>query len=150
MFHTRWLSFEGSVNAIIANYDCLVSVFLEETAAKALSLHKPITTFKFLYVSHFLADCLEPLAILSKSFQKQDLNFAEIHPLLAATIDSLAEIKYGKSGDKLSKFLTQVPSEPQIDKDGLCTFEFLGYTIRDVVNQRQEARSVCAKFVKTC
>ncbi|KAH3814605.1 hypothetical protein DPMN_143110 [Dreissena polymorpha] len=104
MFHTRWLSFEGSVGAIIANYEFLVSVFLEETAGKPLSLHKPITTFKFLYVSHFLADCLESLAILSKSFQKQDLNFAEIHPFLAATIDSLAEIKDGKSGDKLSKF----------------------------------------------
>ncbi|KAH3872482.1 hypothetical protein DPMN_035698 [Dreissena polymorpha] len=144
MFHTRWLSFEGAVDAIIANYQSLVSVFLEETASKALSLHKPIATFKLLYVSHFL-DCLEPLAIPSKSFQKQDLNFAEVHPLLTGTIDSLAKLKDGKSGDKLSKCLSQVPSEPRID--GLCIFEFQGHTIRDGVNHRQEASSVCVKFV---
>jgi hypothetical protein len=44
----RWLSFEGSVQAVIDNYPSLVSVFIEENSAKALVMHKPITTYKFL------------------------------------------------------------------------------------------------------
>ncbi|KAH3739979.1 hypothetical protein DPMN_046671 [Dreissena polymorpha] len=57
-------------------------------------------------------------------------------------------MKDEKSGDKLSKFLKEVPSEPQIDKDGLCTFDFRSHTIKDGATQRQEARSVCVKFVE--
>ncbi|XP_076348021.1 E3 SUMO-protein ligase KIAA1586-like [Tachypleus tridentatus] len=73
IFHTRWLSFEGAADALLSNYSSLVSVFMEETSGKALSLYKPITSFKFLYVSHYLADCLKPLAILAKTFQRKIL-----------------------------------------------------------------------------
>ncbi|XP_076308476.1 zinc finger protein 862-like [Tachypleus tridentatus] len=51
IFHTRWLSFEGAVDSLLSNYSSLVSVFMEETSGKALSLYKPITSFKFLYVT---------------------------------------------------------------------------------------------------
>ena len=51
VFHTRWLSFEGSVQAVV-NYPSLVSVFIEDNSAKALVMHKPITTsYKFLYTT---------------------------------------------------------------------------------------------------
>jgi hypothetical protein len=52
VFHTRWLSFEGSVQAVVVNYPSLVSVFIEDNSAKALVMHKPITTsYKFLYTT---------------------------------------------------------------------------------------------------
>ena len=35
VFHTRWLSFEGSVQAVVDNYPSLVSVFIEDNSAKA-------------------------------------------------------------------------------------------------------------------
>ena len=60
VFHTRWLSFEGSVDAMVTNYSSLISVFLEERSGKALSLHKSLTCYKFLYVAHFLNDVLKP------------------------------------------------------------------------------------------
>jgi hypothetical protein len=39
VFHARWLSFEGSVQAVVVNYPSLVSVFNEENSAKALAYH---------------------------------------------------------------------------------------------------------------
>ena len=77
VFHTRWLTFEGSVSALVRNYSSLLSVFLEESSAKALSLYKPISTYKFLYVAHFLSDVLEHLAILSQMYQKKNLCFRD-------------------------------------------------------------------------
>ena len=80
VFHTRWLSFEGSVDALVTNYSSLLSVFLEEKSGKSLMLHKPVSCYKFLYVAHFLNDCLKPLVILSKMYQKSDIDFSEVTP----------------------------------------------------------------------
>lgn len=125
MFHKRWLSFESAVDSLLVNYSAVVSVFLEQISGKALALYKPTTNYKFLHVTHFLADCLKPLAILSKDFQNKNLNFTEIHPLLTSTIEMLEQIRDKKSGEKLSKYLTVVPAEPQLDSDGLQTFQLV-------------------------
>ncbi|KAJ8299944.1 LOW QUALITY PROTEIN: hypothetical protein KUTeg_021463 [Tegillarca granosa] len=55
--------FEGSVHAIVVNYPALLSVFMEEKSGRALSLHKPVSTYKFLYCAHFLSDVLKQLCI---------------------------------------------------------------------------------------
>ncbi|KAJ8303643.1 hypothetical protein KUTeg_020039 [Tegillarca granosa] len=57
VFHTSWLSFEGSVHAIVVNYPALLSVFMEEKSGRALSLHKPVSTYKFLYCANFFRMC---------------------------------------------------------------------------------------------
>ena len=123
VFHTRWLSFEGSVDAMVSNYNSLVSVFLEEKSGKAPSLHKPITSYKFLHVIHFLADILKPLSNLSKSYQQSDLDFSEVTPpLLMSTIETINNLESGQYGTKLQGFLSKMPSEPKVDSDGLLTF----------------------------
>ncbi|WAR04742.1 ZN862-like protein [Mya arenaria] len=84
--------------------------FLEEKSGKSLSLYKPITTYKFLYVLHYMADVLQPLAIFSKSLQTNDIYFAELilcWPLLYR---------------QLRKCL-KVPEEPKTGDNGLETFE---------------------------
>lgn len=145
VFHTRWLSFEGAVAALVCNYSSLLSVFLEEKSARSLSLHKPVSTYKFLYVAHFLSDALKPLAILSKMYQTKDLNYADVEPQLTSTISSLESLKEKKDGSYISTFLSACPSEP--DADGLYTFEFDGHTIRDSTEQRRVAVSVCDQFI---
>ncbi|XP_052797650.1 E3 SUMO-protein ligase KIAA1586-like [Mya arenaria] len=146
VFHTRWLSFHGSVEACIMNFSSVVAVFLEEKSGKSLSLYKPITTYKFLYVLHFMADVLQPLAILSKSFQTKDIDFAEVNPLLATAVQTIEKVSEGKCGPRLVQFLKQVPEEPKTGDDGLETFEFHGHTIRDANKQRREAVSICESF----
>ena len=142
VFHTRWLSFEGSVQAVVNNYPAVVSVFLEDKSAKALAMHKPITTFKFLYVAHYLADVLKQLSILCKAYQRSDIDFTEVNPLLLSTVEVL-EVLRSESGCNISRFLSQ----PSLDSSGLCTFDFQGHIIRDGAQQRSEAASACFQFV---
>ncbi|KAJ8303661.1 LOW QUALITY PROTEIN: hypothetical protein KUTeg_018771 [Tegillarca granosa] len=147
VFATRWLSFEGSVHAVVRNYSSLISVFLEENSAKALSLYKPVSTYKFLFCAHFLSDVLKQLCFLSKMYQKSDLDFSQVNPLLSSTIVVLENLRDSKCGSVLAEFLSVVPSEPMLDSDGLYTFQFKGHTIRDSAQQRKEAVSSCEAFV---
>ena len=144
VFHTRWLSFDGSLQALLQNYNSRVSLFLEESSGKALALYKPITSY--LYVAHYLADVMEHLSRLSKMYQKSDLDFTDVNPLLEATIDTIKELKELKSGATMKKFLSAAPTTPTVDGDGLTTFEFGPHTIRDGRQQRKEAVSACDSF----
>ncbi|KAJ8300647.1 LOW QUALITY PROTEIN: hypothetical protein KUTeg_022166 [Tegillarca granosa] len=56
----------SSVSAVVKNYSALLSVYLQENLAKVLCLYNPVSSFKFLYCTHFLADDLKQLCILSK------------------------------------------------------------------------------------
>ena len=146
VFHTRWLSFDGALQALLQNYSSLVSLFLEESSGKALALHKPITSYKFLYVAHYLADVMEHLSRLSRMYQKSDLDFTDVNPLLEATIETIRELKESKTGSTLKKFLAAAPSTPSVDDDGLTTFQFGPHTVRDGQQQRKEAQSACDTF----
>ena len=147
VFHTRWLSFEGAVDAVVKTYPSLLSVFLEEKSAKALSLHKPLSCYKFLYCAHFLSDVLKQLCFLCKQFQRSDIDFSSVNPLLHSTVSVLERLRDSKDGTVLSSFLQQAPSSPSVDSSGLCTFDFKGHCIRDSSKQRAEAVSACEKFV---
>ena len=57
------------------------------------------------------------------------------------------EVLRSESGCNISRFLSQVPSQPSLDSSGLCTFDFQGHTIRDGAQQRSEAASACSQFV---
>lgn len=131
VFQTRWFSFDGALQVLLQNYDSLVSLLLEESSGKALSLHKPITCYKFLYVAHYLADVMDHLSRLSKMYQKSDLDFTDVNPLLEATIQSIRELNESKTGATLKKFLLSVSSTPTEDVNGLTTFQFGPHTVRD-------------------
>ena len=146
VFHTRWLSFEGSVEAVVDKYPAVVNVFLEDKSTKPLAMRKPITTFKCLYVAHYLADVLKQLSVLCKAYQRSDIDFTEVKPLLLSTVEVLEGLR-SESGCNISRFLSQFPSQPSLDSSGLCTFVFQGHTIRDGAQQRSEAASACSQFV---
>nr|XP_022317923.1 zinc finger protein 862-like [Crassostrea virginica] len=146
VFHTRWLSFEGSVEAVVRNYPSLLSVFLEEKSAKALSLHKPLSCYKFLYCAHFLSDVLNNCASSANSFKDLTLTFP-LSILSNSTVSVLERLRDSKDGTVLSSFLQETPSSPSLDPSGLRTLEFKGHTIRDSSKQRDEAISACEKFV---
>jgi len=148
VFHTRWLSFQGSVQSVVDNFCGIVSVFLEDNSGKALCMHKSITNYKFLYTAHFLADVLPHLSLLCKAYQRSSISFTEIDPLLQSTVDVLVSLRDDqKCGQNLSRFLQIAPSEPVVDDNGLFTFEFRSHTIRDSISQRSEAVSSCGAFV---
>lgn len=118
-------------------------MFLQTDSGKALSWYKPIACYKFVHVVHFLWDVLQPLSILSKMYQTKDLDYTEVPPCGHNRENYKADTN---SGTKLSHFLSDVPSEPVLDQDGLYTFEFEGHPIGAGKRQRKESLEVCKQF----
>jgi hypothetical protein len=145
VFHTRWLSFEGSVKTVCDNYGELLSVLSEDKGAKAQGLLKGISTYKFLHVSFFLADVLKDLSILCKAFQSETVDFTLVNPLLESTVTKIEEhLEFGE-GPMFSKFRQEVPKEVNEGVNG-CEFEFRGHVVKDSEKQRADAQGACVKF----
>ncbi|KAG1673887.1 Zinc finger protein 862 [Nymphon striatum] len=142
VFHTRWLSFEGSVRAVCENYSPLVSVLSEDKGARAQGLLKCISHFKFLYVSHFLADVLKHLSILCKRFQSSTIDFTSISTSLEYTAGEVMRLTESKQGKMLKCFETSVPDA--VSETG--SFEFHGHVIKDSEKQREKAERCCTQF----
>ena len=66
---------------------------------------------------------------------------------MTTTIQTLEHLSKTRSGPMMKQFLQVTPQTPEINKDGLFTFEYEGHTITDGVKQRTEAESVCQKFL---
>ena len=142
VFHTRWLSFEGSVRAVCDNYSPLVSVLSEDQGARAQGLLKCISNYKFLYVSHFLADILKPLSILCKGFQSSTIDFTSVSTSLQYTAGEVMRLTESKQGKMLKCFKTSVPDA--VSEVG--NFEFHGHIIKDSEKQRVESEKCCVQF----
>jgi hypothetical protein len=64
VFHTRWLSFDGTVQAILANLNALITELIAdgESEQAAKGILRFITTFSFIAVTHFLSKYSQGLA----------------------------------------------------------------------------------------
>lgn len=91
---SRWLSFSESIKAVHQDYPALVQSLtaLKDNDAAALGLLTKINNFKFLGVVYILSDVLPQLAILSKSFQRGKIDFAQVQPSIDCAKDKLDEI----------------------------------------------------------
>ncbi|KAK6179566.1 hypothetical protein SNE40_011894 [Patella caerulea] len=144
---TRWLSFDGAVQTVLRNYSSLVTVLIEDNTPKIAGLLKSITSIKFLYCTYFLSDVLAVLCRLSKCYQKNDIMFSNVNPLLQSSIDQLKVIASGTSGPNFSKFQNLIPSDIVLDQLGEASFIFEDQLIRDGFKQRGDAQTSCNKFV---
>ena len=131
IFHTRWLSFEGSISAIIAPLDPLYTVLIEESSldptAKGI-----ISTFSFLATTYLLADILPVLARLSKRFQRSLLDFTTVSDRVSITISTLATFK-STPGPNLAAFF-QVSSTLSSSR----SFYYMGHHMSDSQQQRYD------------
>lgn len=158
IFHTRWLSFEGALSALVRNYKALIECLLaeENTKAKADGLLKDLGNVKFMYTTHFLADAVVLLANLSRCFQASDMDLASVNPMIRSTISSLEALTKPESlGKTFKEFLTMIPDQPSTLEVGHKPYTqgFLldgEHRITDSEHQRKEAESACMKFVQNC
>ncbi|XP_071121930.1 zinc finger protein 862-like [Mytilus edulis] len=142
VFHTRWLSFDGSVSAICENFSSLLSVLSEDKGAKAQGILKSVSSYKFLHCSFFMSDILKDLSILCKAYQSSTIEYTVVHPLLSVTVDKINGHFENEDGFMFTKFLDDVPSVFDCEK-----FHFKGHDIRDSGKYRDEAKSACRNFV---
>ena len=92
----RWLSHDRAVSHL---RQCLPSVItslereaVERNNAEALGLVTFITKYKFIAALYMFSDVLPPLASLSRAFQRHNIDFTIVKPLVSgtkATVDAL-------------------------------------------------------------
>ena len=113
-FHTRWLSFEGAVEAILVNLDPLMAALISDSESDptARGLLTFISTFQFLATTHFIADILVVLSRLSKTFQRQHVDFTAVSDGVESTVSALNGFQL-TPGPRLQRFLTSIPSESE-------------------------------------
>ena len=134
--HTRWLSFEGAIDAIVASLDPLYSVLIEESSSDptACGILNFMVTFKFLATTYLFADVLPVLARLSKRFQRSQVDFTTVTDRVNITISALETFK-STPGPKLANFLSQVTGTPS------SHFYYMGHKITDSQKQRDDFNS---------
>ena len=143
VFGTRWLSFEGSLEALLANYSALLTVLSGDKSAKGQGLLKSTSTYKFLYVASFMADAMSQICMLSRMFQKTNIDCSVINDQIEGCISTLTGL-LTLPGAYLSKFIKDVS-----DQNLQSTVEIDGHVIRYSDNEKHEAEKCCKNFIET-
>ena len=138
VFHTRWLSFEGAVDAIAVSIDPLFTLLIEDSASDptAKGILKFVTTFSFLATTYLLADILPVLARLSKRFQRSQVDFTTVTDGVSVTMATLSAFKT-TPGPKLTDFLNKVPAPSPTSQ----SFYYHGHCISDSKKQHDDFAS---------
>ena len=140
VFFTRWLSFQDSVQALSSCLSsvisCLQVVAMERNTEGRAKLHgvlNQMATFKFVGLTHFLADVIGILGILSKCMQKENVQHSELASNIQATIAAITVLK-SSPGPYYGQFLSKVPKSP--DGSDYCQFE--NHDIKDTEAERKK------------
>lgn len=111
----RWLGLKNAVEAVFVSYSSVMATlarFAEDKNSTAKGLHKYFNSYKVALVTAFMLDVHTELAVLSCQFQKQNLLFSEVHPLVQGT---LAKLETMKSVDGAA--LTEMKQKLSVESD---------------------------------
>ncbi|WAR31456.1 ZN862-like protein [Mya arenaria] len=105
----RWLSLEHAVQVVYRTYPALCMVLEREATVEAAAkglLHE-VNQFKFIAITHLMMDTLPFISRLSKTFQKETLDFSLVKSVVMSTCECLKDLIEvdGVFVDKLSKFV---------------------------------------------
>ena len=149
MFFTRWLSFADSVQAMSACYSSIISALYaaaieKEVKARALlqGVASQMGSYKFAYMTAFLADAMGLLAILSKVMQKEDITFTSLQPQLESTAFAIKAL-LTTDGPHMLEFKNN--STPETD--GSDYMSYRGHDLKDSNKQREDATKASENFV---
>ena len=128
---TRWLSLDRSVEGVYLDFVPLTQTLqhFSEADAVAAGLLSKMRTPKFIGAIYVLNQVLPVLTTLSKTFQKETINFARITPAIKATQSALDRIVEAQT------VITQMQAD--LAEDGrlfLCGVNPTPYQYREVTN----------------
>ena len=100
-----------------------------------------MTTYKFLYLTSFLADAIGVLGILSKSLQRHDLQYTSAMTYIKASVSALEAllINDGPCVKKLKACIPNVCTPPD--------FQYKGHDFKDSEKERKTAEETCSLFI---
>jgi hypothetical protein len=99
----RWLGLRNAVRAVCESYGSILAALSKYSAEKnavAKGLYKYFTNYKVVLTTAFMLDVHNELSLLSCEFQKQNLIFSSVQPLLDATQQKLCNM-LEKDGENL-------------------------------------------------
>ncbi len=150
IFFTRWLSFADSVQALCG---CVSSVILaveqaameKGTEGRAVfhGLSKQMRTYRFVVMTHLLADSVGILALLSRSLQRADINYCEVQHFVETAILSIRSLLH-TPGPYTKEVLGKLPSKP--DGFGCSTYD--GREIKDTEDERKKTHTIQESFLE--
>jgi hypothetical protein len=117
------LSLEKCVQTIYSTLPSLVTTLEDSAAGSGIGnttckgLLESVHQYKFIAITtHLLMDVLPFLSCLSKTFQKESVNFSTIDPMVSCTIEGLRELKTvpGSYEDKLGKLIHEVEMDGKV------------------------------------
>lgn len=145
----RWLSHERAVSHLRKCFPSVV-VSLEREAqernnAEAAGLATFVKKYTFVAALYMFSDVLPPLACLSRAFQRQDIDFTAVKPLVMgtkATVDALlltpGEFFGGLSSalSELEEYDVQQPNTSMIQRFKSNVYEKYLHTLSEHITAR--------------
>ncbi len=142
IFFTHWLSFSDSVQALAGCIGPVISALqstaMERDTSGRAVLHgvlDQIATVKFVFMTHFLADVVGVLGLLSRSLQNEDITYTSANAQLDAAVIAIESMKTSH-GPFTAKVLEAISGTP--DESGYVMFE--QHDIKDKASYRTKFR----------
>ena len=114
-YSIRWLGLKNAVEAVYESYAAVLSTlskFAAEKNAVAKGLYKYFSNYKVALVIALMLDVHTELSILSQQFQKRNLMFSEVQPMIDGTLSKL-DVMEAVDGEGLKGMKNEI----QIDED---------------------------------
>lgn len=143
----RWLAFFNALDTVFRCWSSIIQTLEHEASnqgkgnPKAHGLFKAMTKFDFVATMHFLMDFVPHMQRVSKTFQRAEVNFSVILPIVDSTIQALQEFS-SSHGPHLSKFLTNANSG-----EGCSNTNFCGTKLSDSPQQRSAFQKAKSDFI---
>lgn len=145
----RWLSHERAVSHL---RQCFTSVILsldkegtENNCAEAAGLCTFIRSYNFIASLYMFSDVLPPLASLSRAFQRKDVNFTVVKPLVNGTLAAINALRAtpGEHFQCLSSVIAELeeygvnpPSDSQVENYKRNVYDKYLKTLADHITYR--------------
>ncbi|CAJ0871218.1 10681_t:CDS:10 [Entrophospora sp. SA101] len=89
IYKIRWLSWYEAIKNVCDTLPALIEMLSNDYSEVAVNLYEDLCSWRMIGFFYFLYDILSYLTQLSKFFQKENLQFCDIQPMIEGTIKSI-------------------------------------------------------------
>ena len=150
IFFTRWLSFVDSVQALAGCIGAVISALQAAAMERDVSgravlqgVANQMATVKFLYLTHFLADVVGILGLLSLALQKENVSYLSAKSQVDAAIVAVQSMLTNPG--PYTKEVLDVLIDPP---DGTGFLEYKGHEFKNKQSYREKCKKSAEEFIR--